>query len=503
MLTLQPLPIALSIALLAMFSTSPDPTVASSIAPPAAALGGANCQVQGPNPVCVGVQNTYTSLEAGSNFAWSFTFNAAGASFCGPTNQQSVCIVTTQPGLFRVQVNYTNATGAHSCAVEPTSIAGLVIAGLQDVSTCAGDDVLFSTSVISGGAATFAWTFNDGTGAVTIPGATGSSLSLLDVGAGVVGVYCVTATGTCVSESCCATLSLEGGAAPVLGVMGSQTVCEGDDVTFTANVISGSGLSFQWSKNTGGGLVQIPGATNSTLVLNDVTEADQGVYCVVASNKCGSDEACTELVVDECGGEEFCTLTQGAYGTAGGAGNLAQINGLLSTDLVVGKAGRSLRILAGGGQCVIDRLAAGGPAAALPATLGDATLSSTTCQTSPVALPLQNNGTFRNVFLGQVITLSLNTRLDVNLSALGICESMTSDQDLKTLGDEITRTISLDVFTALSAAGLPHTVGGLLELANRALAGQATGVASISEINDAVSGINELFDECRTLVECE
>src|SRR6185295_6336677 len=61
------------------------------------------------------------------------------------------------------------------------------------------------------------------------------------------------------------------------------------------------------------------------------------------------------------------------------------------------------------------------------------------------------------------------------------------------------------VLSALSSATfgiLNGTVQGLLELANRGLAGQPTGGASLGDINAAVDAINRGFDECRVLVDC-
>src|SRR5262249_10201981 len=56
---------------------------------------------------------------------------------------------------------------------------------------------------------------------------------------------------------------------------------------------------------------------------------------------------------------------------------------------------------------------------------------------------------------------------------------------------------------ALKNLNLPQTVGGLLDLANKALAGDTNlGGASIANINDAVDAINRGFDGCRFLVSC-
>ena len=45
-------------------------------------------------------------------------------------------------------------------------------------------------------------------------------------------------------------------------------------------------------------------------------------------------------------------------------------------------------------------------------------------------------------------------------------------------------------------------VSGLLDLANRGLAGLSTGSVSISDINDAIDSIHQGFDECAMLVAC-
>jgi hypothetical protein len=127
--------------------------------------------------------------------------------------------------------------------------------------------------------------------------------------------------------------------------------------------------------------------------------------------------------------------------------------------------------------------------------------------------------------LGQTIALSLNVRLDTDLLSFELCNQFTTqkalpgpdgfcgtEDDVKdpgldgilgTLDDPIaTFTIPQSVLTALSNLGLPNTVAGLLELANRALAGQATGGASLPDINWAVDAINRGFDKCRFLISC-
>jgi hypothetical protein len=121
------------------------------------------------------------------------------------------------------------------------------------------------------------------------------------------------------------------------------------------------------------------------------------------------------------------------------------------------------------------------------------------------------------VLLGQTIALGLNLRLDPTLANL----------DLTTIGTPVvingvayrkfctesggniqTRLIKQSVINALSnplyVPDATHRgkVSGLLDIANRALAGLSNGAASLTDINAAVNAINTGFDECQILVTC-
>jgi hypothetical protein len=284
--------------------------------------------------------------------------------------------------------------------------------------------------------------------------------------------------------------------------------------------------------------------TNLTIVVsaNEVTVDGQNrlvfTRCWRVLDDCSNYvETCQSVTVSNCA-VEFCSLTQGAYGNSNGKFNglrrLDLIKLLLtvpgtsnSWDLVIGKPGQSLRIPLSSAACIIRRLPAGGPPDALPSGLGDQTLNSESCQTSP-ALPLDRKDIkFRNVFIGQVITLNLNARLDTDLLSMSLTNTQfctvgatagpdgkigTSDDliDFKgpdgiTLNGDEFKSFSLPasvINTLQSDPTLPKSIAGLIELANRALAGQSTGTASLGDIHAAVSAINEAFDECRFFIPC-
>ncbi|PYK43874.1 MAG: hypothetical protein DME53_10450 [Verrucomicrobia bacterium] len=212
----------------------------------------------------------------------------------------------------------------------------------------------------------------------------------------------------------------------------------------------------------------------------------------------------SSITVASC--PKFCSLTQGAYGNTGGK---YTYNGMKYTttrllqlltspasggSLVVGVPGvRSLTItqsavtcLDGDNSCHLARLPANTAPASLPSNFGDQTLNacgtSPNCQTNP-AIPLQGNGQWKSTLLGQTVALTLNTRLDPTLPNL-VLPSCVS--------------IPASVLTALNNStcngGYGQTVAGLLYLANRALAGQSTCSASLSDITNAIDSINSHFD---------
>lgn len=197
-------------------------------------------------------------------------------------------------------------------------------------------------------------------------------------------------------------------------------------------------------------------------------------------------------------------------------------------SFTVGKTGssRSITFTGAAGRCVIQRLPASGLPTALPPGFGNQAVNSSTCQT-PTAIPLDVNGKLTNALLGNTIALSLNTRFDMDLGSRPLCERIVTQrakglgntaagQGLEVLeigGDNIFGTgddpiqivtISTSVITVLNILGLPRTVNGLLELANRALAGDANlGGSSLTDINAALIAINKLFDQTAFIINPE
>jgi hypothetical protein len=127
-------------------------------------------------------------------------------------------------------------------------------------------------------------------------------------------------------------------------------------------------------------------------------------------------------------------------------------------------------------------------------------------------------GRIRNNLYTQVVTLSLNTRLDPGLPDLPLCETIImigtlpgpdgihgTDDDIPNNDDVRIVHIPLSIFAALNAMSLPHTAGGLLTLANTVLADALPADVEVSpgDVTGAVGSVNDLVDNCALTIHCE
>jgi hypothetical protein len=467
----------------------------------------------GDKTVCSGESVTFTTVASGTGpFTYEWTKDGVPIGGNSPSLPLGA-VDSTDEGEYCVKV--TGTCGSDTECADLRVSEGTTTTDPDNKVVCEGEDVCFTTTASGTEPFTYAWTK---TGSSTVLSTT-NQLCLDDVGAEDEGEYCVSVTGACGPPAeQCATLDVK----VHLRVQGlpDKEVCPGEPVQWIA-IASGDGpFTYKWYKADDPSTVL---DTDETFDIPSRTLEDAGEYCVEVTGACGDPVTqCARLTVMVCD-EIFCTFTQGFWGNPNGKFNGQNKEQLLTeppfdlmaTDLTVGVLGtRSLTIPSAAWECIIKRLPAGGTPKALE-DCNDQTMDTSCNVPNPACLPLKN-GKFLNVFLGQVITLSLNLRLDPELADLELCNLMTTlkvdpgpdglmhtDDDVPIPDTEKVVFISPVVMNALDNLGLDQTVGGLLELANRALAGLPTGGASISAINGAVDAINNGFDGCRLMVSCE
>jgi hypothetical protein len=315
----------------------------------------------------------------------------------------------------------------------------------------------------------------------------------------------------------------------------NATICLGESINLNTLITNADGGTITFHAS------QADANNNANPIAQPVTPAGAGDYIYYVRSTNGNCFGTTTLTVtvNACGAN--CTYTQGYFGNKNG--NSCDADGtdgtpitynspvelmtqLLSSPIVVGVAPKSITIPAGAAAAVkLNSVMPGGGKAtelknAVNCSIMDACFNTY----------LSNQGRINNVLLSQTITLSLNMRISSSLSSFeleagtfatakpeGGCGSTIPMQRicnynpvwpyelLSVTNEYVYKTISQAVIDALNTKGYDNTVAGLLQLANDALANVdgtvgTEGGATLSDINNAVSAINEGFDQCRIFI---
>ncbi|MFO7368830.1 MAG: immunoglobulin domain-containing protein [Bacteroidales bacterium] len=159
----------------------------------------------------------------------------------------------------------------------------VIISNPVDLLRCEGDNANFTVNV-TGSAISYQWQKNgiNLTDGVRISGTQSSSLSISQVNGTDIGNYTCVITGSCSAVSTHpAALSVDTSLA-ITSQPDNVETCLNSNVFFTISA-TGNNPSFQWLKDG----INLPGATGSTLVINNVQNTHAGNYSCVVSNSCG------------------------------------------------------------------------------------------------------------------------------------------------------------------------------------------------------------------------
>lgn len=157
----------------------------------------------------------------------------------------------------------------------------LIVTQPASVTNMAGADVTFSVAVTGTEPFSYQWQ-QDGT---NISGANNATLVVRNIQAGNTSQYRVVITnaaGTATSQE--AGIAVIGSAPVVKSGPVSAIVCRGLSAEFSAGIRGTEPMALRWQMDR----ADIPGASNSSLVISNVQPADAGVYRVVASNPFGT-----------------------------------------------------------------------------------------------------------------------------------------------------------------------------------------------------------------------
>ncbi len=278
---------------------------------------------------------TDTGAYSGSATA---TLSVTGAT-ASMNGDQFQCVVSNG-----VSPNATSSAAALTVTSGSAAIAPAITTQPQNQAIAAGNPITFTAAASGTPAPTYQWK-KDG---VNISGATGSSYSIVSVGATDAGSYVVIATnsaGSATSNSAALTVTVTASVQVT-----SETVTNGHSATFSASSTPGV---IQWQVSTDSGTTwtnlandtTYGGTTTAALTVNNVSTGLSGAkYRFVAtnSNVVGTSNAATLTVVQAFFPFPVCIAADGAgnlYVGDAQANTIQQINSSEQVSLIAGSAG--------------------------------------------------------------------------------------------------------------------------------------------------------------------
>ena len=237
--------------------------------------------------VTAGAGVTFTAAASGSP-APTYQWQKNGSGISGATGASYTIAITAIGDAGSYAVVATNSvtsvtSGTATLTVNAATSAPVFTTQPVNQMVTAGNWVLFTAAAIGLPTPTFQWQ----KGGVNISGATGASLTIMNIVAGDAGSYTVVATNSVssvISSTAILTVNAATSAPAFTTQPVSQTVVAAAGVTFTA-AASGNPLpTYQWRKNG----TNITGATGAFYAIASAAIGDAATYTLVATNSVGS-----------------------------------------------------------------------------------------------------------------------------------------------------------------------------------------------------------------------
>jgi uncharacterized repeat protein (TIGR01451 family) len=227
---------------------------------------------------CPGTTASF-SVIAGGTGPFSYQWFKAGNLLAGQTNSSLVLANVSADDAATYNIVVSGVCGnAVTNSANLTVNVPVTADALATQVLCPGSTANFSTVAHGTGPFGYQW-FKDGT---PISAQTSSSLSLANISASSGGVYSVVVNGACGTVTNSATLKVN--APTTVDPVGAQAVCPGGTATLTAIAHGAGPFTYLWRKD--GKLV--PGGTQMSLIISNVSVLDVGTYSVVVNGLCNA-----------------------------------------------------------------------------------------------------------------------------------------------------------------------------------------------------------------------
>jgi hypothetical protein len=239
--------------------------------------------------LCAGGSATFSITATGTGITYQWRKNssnipgATGTSYSIPSAQSS------DAGTYDVVVSGTCTPAVTSAAATLTvNTAPRITTEPASISTCQGESTQLSV-IATGSGLTYQWR-RSGT---NISGATVATYTIPQTQLGDTGIYDVIVSGTCTPPDTSISATLTVMPVPTITLQpAGVALCAGDTTRLRIGA-TGPNLKYQWRHNG----VNIPGATDSVLIIEGVQASDGGAYDVDVTSLCPTPTNSSDAVV--------------------------------------------------------------------------------------------------------------------------------------------------------------------------------------------------------------
>jgi len=280
--------------------------------------------------VCEGNSVSFSVIASGTGLTYQW-YNGIVALIDGVNiSGVTTSVLTIDPVTISDTSSFYNVIVSGDCLPEDTSIfvslmidtATVITTEPVDLTACEGSSVIFSVNA-SGTGLTYQW-YNGTTALVDGINISGSATQMLQINpvalANASTNYNVIVTGDCFPGDSSVYVSLIVNPLPVAIATSNSPVCTGSSIILTAETVTGA--TYQWTNTTG----YLSSDQNPEITA--ASESDQGIYTLIVSlDGCVSSPSSTNVVVDNCIGEEFF-IPEGFSPNGDGINDLFVIRGI-------------------------------------------------------------------------------------------------------------------------------------------------------------------------------
>ncbi len=227
-------------------------------------------------------QSVVLNIQSSGTATISYQWYKGGNSISGATSSSLLVspISTSDAGSY-----YCVAT--NSCGYDQSTTASITVnvgptINSQSSSTtiCEGATPTFQVNVTGTSPMTYQWYDDNG----SISGANSSSYSIASADTSDAGNYYCVATNSCSSETSNSILLSVNQSPTITNQPVSTSVCENLSAIFNVSTTGTAPIAYQWYNSSGA----ISGATNTSYIITQASNANAGSYYVKVTNSCGN-----------------------------------------------------------------------------------------------------------------------------------------------------------------------------------------------------------------------